>query len=110
MQCNIEVMIMNEDIREGHPFCSSRRQRRDAGCFSTRQQPRRGEQANESEVIRRHEQVLEKLDADEALTQADLVLIRDANEIHLNDTLDLAGHHKEVIALEEWLASKIESS
>jgi len=60
------------------------------------------------ELIERHEQILAKLDADEVLTQDDFVLIRDANEIHVNDTLDLNGHHKEAFVLEEWLANMIE--
>ena len=46
--------------------------------------------------------------AEKAGSQDDLVLIRDANEIHMNDTLDLNGHHKEGLALEEWLANMIE--
>jgi len=60
------------------------------------------------ELIQRHEQILAKLDRAEDLSQEDLVLIRDANEIHVNDTLDLGGHHNEAIALEEWLASMID--
>jgi hypothetical protein len=60
------------------------------------------------ELIQRHQQILAKLDGDEAFTQEDLVLIRDANEIHVNDTLDLNGHHKEALALEEWLDNMIE--
>jgi hypothetical protein len=60
------------------------------------------------ELIQRHEQILGKLDRDEALSQDDLVLIRDANEIHVNDTLDLGEHHKQALVLEKWLANMIE--
>lgn len=60
------------------------------------------------ELIQRHEQILAKLDRDEALSQDDLVLIRDANEIHVNDTLDLGEHHKQALVLEEWLANMME--
>jgi hypothetical protein len=60
------------------------------------------------ELIQRHEQILAKLDRDEALSQEDLVLIRDANEIHVNDTLDLGEHHKQALVLQEWLANMIE--
>jgi hypothetical protein len=62
------------------------------------------------ELIQRHGQILAKLDRDEVLSQEDLVLIRDANEIHVNDGLDLGGHHKEALALEEWLDKMIELS
>jgi hypothetical protein len=61
------------------------------------------------ELIQRHEQILVKLDRDEAFSQEDLVLIRDANEIHVNDTLDLNGHHKEALVLEGWLSSRMGS-
>jgi hypothetical protein len=60
------------------------------------------------ELIQRHEQILAKLDRDEALNQEDLVLIRDANEIHVNDTLDLGEHHKQALMLKEWLANMME--
>jgi hypothetical protein len=55
------------------------------------------------QLIDRHEQILAKLDRNEALSQEDLVLVREANEIHVNDSLDLGSHHQEALALEEWL-------
>jgi hypothetical protein len=61
------------------------------------------------ELIQRHERILAKLDRDETLNQEDLVLVRDANEIHVNDTLDLNGHHKEALVLEGWLSSRMGS-
>jgi len=60
------------------------------------------------ELIRRHEAILAKLEGGERLSQEDLVLIRDANEIHMNDALDLGGRHKEALALEDWLANMME--
>jgi hypothetical protein len=60
------------------------------------------------ELIQSHEQILAKLDRDEALSQDDLVLIRDANKIHVNDTLDLGEHHKQALVLGEWLTSMME--
>jgi hypothetical protein len=62
------------------------------------------------ELIKRHEQILAKLDKGELLSQEDLQLIRDANEIHVNDTGSLGGHHKEAIALEDWLDKMMELS
>ena len=38
------------------------------------------------ELIQRHEQILAKLNRDELLSQEDLVLVREANEIHVNDS------------------------
>ena len=55
------------------------------------------------ELIERHEQILAKLDRDEDLNEEDLALVRDATEIHMNDALNLNGHHREALALEDWL-------
>jgi hypothetical protein len=62
------------------------------------------------ELIKRHEKILEKLDRGEALSQEDLILVRDANEIHVNDGLNLNGRHKEAMGLEAWLDNRIELS
>jgi hypothetical protein len=62
------------------------------------------------ELIKKHEELLSKLDRGELLSQKDLRLIRDANEIHVNDADNLNGHHKEAIALEDWLDKMIELS
>ena len=45
------------------------------------------------ELIQRHNQILAKLDRDELPSQEDLQIIRDANEIHLNDSDNLNGRH-----------------
>ena len=55
------------------------------------------------ELIKRHEEILDRIDKGERLTKEDLQLIRDANEIHLNDEDNIAGHYKEAVALNEWL-------
>jgi len=55
------------------------------------------------QLIKRHEQILARLDKGEQLRQEDLQLVRDANEIHLNDEGNLNGRHKEAVALNEWL-------
>jgi hypothetical protein len=62
------------------------------------------------ELIQRHEEILAKLDRGEALSQEELVLVRDANEIHVNDGLNLNGRHKEALALEDWLDHMMELS
>ena len=55
------------------------------------------------QLIKRHEQILAKLDKGESLSQEDLQLVRDANEIHLNDEGNVAGHHKQAVKLNAWL-------
>jgi hypothetical protein len=60
------------------------------------------------ELIKRHEAVLAKIENADRLDQEDLALIRDANEIHLNDEDDLQGHHRQAVALNEWLDQRIE--
>jgi hypothetical protein len=62
------------------------------------------------ELIQRHEEILAKLDRGEMLNQEDLVLVRDANEIHANDGLNLNGRHQEAMALEDWLDHMMELS
>ena len=54
-------------------------------------------------LIAEHEKILEKVNREEELTMKDLVLIRDANEIHLNDVADFNGHYKQAVVLNEWL-------
>jgi hypothetical protein len=45
------------------------------------------------DLITEHERIIQKVENNVVLTRDDLVLIRDANEIHYHDTLNLAGHH-----------------
>jgi hypothetical protein len=61
-------------------------------------------------LIKRHETILVKIEKGQALTQEDLVLIRDANEIHVNDSQNLNGRHRQAIALNAWLDNRIELS
>ena len=58
------------------------------------------------ELIREHERIIEKVERGEGLVADDLVLVRDANEIHLNDTDNLAGRHWEAVMLEGWLRER----
>lgn len=62
------------------------------------------------ELIQRHERILTKLDRDELPSQEDLQLIRDVNEIHLNDTVNLNGHHEHAWELDAWLDNMMELS
>lgn len=62
------------------------------------------------ELIKRHEQILAKLDNDELLSQQDLQLIRDANGIHVNDEENLNGRHKQAVELDNWLDNMMELS
>jgi hypothetical protein len=62
------------------------------------------------ELIKRHEKILAKLDESEPLSQEDLILIRDANEIHVNDGQNLNGRHEQAVELEAWLDNMIELS
>jgi len=55
------------------------------------------------ELIKEHEAIIEKVEKGELLTQLELHLIRDANEIHLNDENNLNGHHKQAVELDNWL-------
>lgn len=55
------------------------------------------------ELIKKHEAIITGVEEGKKLTQEDLLLIRDANEIHLNDEDDLNGHHKQAVRLNEWL-------
>jgi hypothetical protein len=59
-------------------------------------------------LIKKHEQILTKLEKDEQLSQEDLQLVRDANQIHLNDTEEMYGHHKQAVELDTWLDNMIE--
>jgi hypothetical protein len=61
-------------------------------------------------LINRHEAILTKVEKAQALTQEDLVLIRDANEIHVNDVQNINGRHRQAKALDEWLDNMTELS
>jgi len=58
------------------------------------------------ELIAEHERIIQKVHKGAALTSDDLDLIRDANEIHYKDSLDLGGHHCQAIMLEGWLTKQ----
>jgi hypothetical protein len=60
------------------------------------------------ELIQKHEKIMATLEKNELLSQEDLQLIRDANEIHLNDSENIAGHHKQAVELNDWLEKMTE--
>jgi hypothetical protein len=62
------------------------------------------------EENKRHEKILDKVDRGKRLMKEDFELIRDSTEIHLDDEDNVAGHHKEAVALNEWLEQRIELS
>ena len=55
------------------------------------------------ELIKEHEKIIAEVEQGKGLTQKDLVLIRDANEIHLNDAENLQEHHWQAVKLNQWL-------
>jgi len=61
-------------------------------------------------LIKEHERILAKLDSGKKLTKLDLQLIRDANEIHLNDQANLNGRHKQAVALGKWLQAMLKKA
>lgn len=60
------------------------------------------------ELIKKHKAILSKVEKDQQLTREDLDLIRDANEIHLNDVDNVQEHHQQAVALNDWLEQRIE--
>jgi len=53
------------------------------------------------ELIEDHRKIINKLENDEELTKDDLILIQDANEIHVNDEINLNEHHEQAVKLEK---------
>ena len=62
------------------------------------------------ELIKSHEQILSKLDSGKKLAKIDLQLIRDANEIHLNDQVNLNGRHRQAVTLDRWLEAMLKKA
>ena len=60
------------------------------------------------ELIKKHESIIAGVEKGEKLTQEDLLLIRYADEIHLNDQDNINGHHKQAVRLNDWLDKMIE--
>ena len=60
------------------------------------------------ELIKQHEQIIDRVGKGEPLTQLDLQLIRDANEIYVNDEINLGGHHQQAVILDSWLMKQME--
>ena len=55
------------------------------------------------ELIKKHRAIIEKVKNNKLPSQEDLPLIRDANEIHLNDADNISGCHKQAMELDNWL-------
>ena len=55
------------------------------------------------ELIKKHEAIIEKVKNNKLPSQEDLQLIRDANEIHVNDVDNISGHYKQAVELDNWL-------
>jgi len=55
------------------------------------------------ELIKKHEAIIEKIKNNKLPSQEELTLIRDANEIHLNDAGNINGHYKQAVELDNWL-------
>jgi len=62
------------------------------------------------ELIKKHKAIIAKAEKGKQLTQVDLQLIRDANEIHLNDEDNLNGHQAAAVRLNDWLDNMTELS
>lgn len=60
------------------------------------------------ELIKKHEAIIAGVEKSGKLTQEDLLLIRDANQIHLNDQDNINGHYKQAVRLNDWLDKMIE--
>ena len=55
------------------------------------------------ELIKKHRAIIEKVKNNKLPSQQDLQLIRDANEVHLNDADNISGCHKQAVELDNWL-------
>jgi hypothetical protein len=53
--------------------------------------------------MKKHKAIIEKVNKDQLPSQEDLQLIRDANEIHFNDAININGRHKQAVELDNWL-------
>lgn len=58
-------------------------------------------------LIVHHEKILGKVEQGLPLSQLDLLLIENANDIHLNDAANLAGHHRQALRLERWVLGRL---
>ncbi len=54
-------------------------------------------------LIKRHEAILVKVRAEQALSDEDWQLVQDANRMDLNDAVNIRGRHRETCRLERWL-------
>lgn len=57
-------------------------------------------------LIARHNKLIDKVEQDKPLTKKDLELISDANQIFVNDIINLTGFHQKSLRLKRWLDEK----
>jgi len=57
-------------------------------------------------LIKKHNKIIDKVNNEKKLTKEDLQLIRYANEIDMNDEIDIREHHKQAVELDKWLDEK----
>lgn len=60
-------------------------------------------------LIKKHDQIIEKVNKGKKLSMLDLQLIKDANEIDVNDEINLREHHKQAVKLDGWLGGRIKN-
>lgn len=54
-------------------------------------------------LIKKQKDVIAKIKTGQKLTKEDMNIIKDANEIHINDTCDFAEHHVDALKLDMHL-------
>jgi len=59
------------------------------------------------DLIKKHQEIMQKIDLGDNLTKEDIILLRDANEMDLNDTDNIREHHKESIEFGKWLEEEL---
>lgn len=57
------------------------------------------------QLIKQHNKIINKLQNNLDLTKKDLQLICDANEIHVNDVINISGHHTKAMLLQKYYKS-----
>jgi len=94
---------MNNEIRKQILFVlEDDNEVRTAALASDSDLDKKNKQMNQK-LIQQHERIISKIEKGKPLTQADLQLIRNANEIHLNDENNLGEHHEQAVDLNDWL-------
>ena len=61
------------------------------------------------ELIDKHKAIISKVNEGLPLTEDELNLILYANEIDVNASVNIRGHHKEALELDKWLLQQLSS-